>query len=178
MTAVPLPGGGGTAVRNAVPGDAAAIAAIYAPHVLHGTASFEEVPPDAAEVGRRMAAVLDRGWPWLVAVQNGAVSGYAYAAQLNPRAGYRFTCEDSIYLHPDAIGQGLGHRLLAALIAAAAGCGFQRMIAVIGDADNAASVALHARHGFVPAGRLHRVGYKFGRWLDVVHMERTIGSPE
>ena len=161
-------------IRPAALADAEAVAAIYAHHVLHGTASFEEAPPDAAEMGRRMAEVLDQGWPWLLADEGNNAVGYAYAAQLKPRSGYRYTCEDSIYLHPEATGRGIGTRLLAALIEAAVACGFTRMVAVIGDAENAASIGLHAAHGFAPAGTLRRVGWKFGRWLDVVHMQRDI----
>ena len=164
-------------IRPALPGDAPAVAVVYAPHVLHGTASFEEVPPDAAEMGRRMAAVLDRGWPWLVAERDGRILGYAYAAQLKPRAAYRYTCENSIYLDSDAVGHGIGTLLLAALIEASVACGFRRMVAVIGDSGNAASIALHARHGFAHAGTLAQVGFKFGRWLDVVHMQRTLPAP-
>lgn len=165
-------------IRPATPADAAAVAEVYAHHVRHGTASFEEVPPDAEEIARRMAAILDRGWPWLVAAgADGAVLGYAYAGQLNPRSGYRYSCEDSVYVRHDAIGRGIGSRLLPALIDSCRAAGFRRMFAVIGDAGNAGSIALHARHGFTHAGTLQQAGYKFGRWLDVVHMERPLEEP-
>ncbi len=163
-------------IRPAHPADCPAIAEIYAHHVLHGTASYETVPPDAAELARRMARVLDSGWPWLVAEQaDGTLLGYAYATQFRDRAAYRFVCEDSIYIRHDARGQGLGKTLLAALIEACTAGGFRQMIAVIGGAEPA-SEALHASLGFTLAGRLSGIGRKHGRWLDTLYMQRALGT--
>jgi L-amino acid N-acyltransferase YncA len=155
--------------------DASAIAAIYAHHVLHGTASFETVPPDDVDMRQRIARVTDAGWPWLVAEDaNGELLGYAYASQFRDRAAYRFACEDSIYIRADCRGQGLGSALLAALIEACTDAGFRQIIAVIGGAGPA-SAALHARHGFETAGRLAAIGRKQGRWLDTLYMQRQLG---
>lgn len=155
--------------------DAPQIAEIYAHHVLHGTATWEVVPPVAAEMATRMAGVLGAGWPWLVARDtSGAVLGYAYAAQYNPRAGYRYACENSIYLRHDQLGRGIGTALLAALIADCAACGFRQMVAGIAGSQPA-SIAVHARAGFAEVARLTSVGRKHGRWLDVIYMQRSLG---
>ena len=161
-------------IRAAVPGDAAAIAAIYGHHVLHGTGTFEEEPPSKAEMADRLAKVQARGWPWLVAEQDGRVIGYAYAAQFRDRAAYRFAAEDSIYIDPDHMGAGVGRALLDALLVASAEAGFERMFAVIGDSDNLGSVRLHERALFEHCGKLDKAGFKFGRYLDVVFMQRAI----
>lgn len=163
-------------IRPAIPADAGAIAAIYAHHVLHGTATFEEIAPDAKEIARRQAAILGGGHPYIVADADGRLLGYAYAAPLRPRSAYRFTLEDSIYLDPAATGRGLGRRLLDRLIADCTAAGARQLVAVIGDSGNAASIALHARAGFVHAGLLRSVGLKFGRWLDTVQMQRPLGD--
>lgn len=156
--------------------DAAAIARIYAHHVLHGTASWETEPPDAAEIAARLSKVLEAGWPWLVARSpDDAVIGYAYAAQYNPRAGYRWCCETSIYLRHDMLGRGIGTALLAALLEGCAAAGFRQAIAGISGGE-AASRALHARAGYVEVGRLNGVGRKHGRWLDVLYMQRSLGE--
>lgn len=158
--------------------DAPAIAEIYAHHVRHGTASFELDPPDEAEIAARMAKGLGQGWPWLAARgADGAVLGYAYAAQLHSRPGYRFACEDSIYIRHDALGQGIGTALLAALIDAATASGFRQMLALIAGTEPA-SIALHARAGFVRCGLQRGVGWKRGRWIDVIHMQRALGEGE
>lgn len=155
--------------------DAAEIAAIYAHHVLHGTASWEIVPPTPDDMGTRLAKVLGEGWPWLVARDaDGTILGYAYAAQYNPRAGYRYACEDSIYLRHDALGRGIGTLLLAALIEASEDWGFRQMVAGIAGSEPA-SVALHARAGFVEVARLRSMGRKHGQWLDVIYMQRALG---
>ena len=155
--------------------DTSQIAAIYAHHVLHGTASWEITPPDAAEMAARMGKVLGEGWPWLVAHGGDReLLGYAYAAQYNPRSGYRFACEDSIYLRHDVLGRGIGTALLAALIEACEALGFRQMIAGIAGSQPA-SVALHARAGFAEVARLHSVGRKHGQWLDVIYMQRSLG---
>jgi phosphinothricin acetyltransferase len=162
-------------IRPARLGDAAAIAAVYAPHVLTGTASFETEAPSAAEMAARMARVAGHGWPWLVWEAGGAVLGYAYASQFRDRPAYRATCENSIYVAAGCERRGIGRALLLALVDAARGCGFGQMIAVIGDAaGNHGSTGLHRACGFVDAGRLVAVGNKFGRWLDVAYMQRTL----
>ena len=162
-------------IRPATPADAAAIQAIYAHHVLHGTATFEEVPPDAAEIARRLAEIAGRGLPYLLAETGGRVLGYAYAGPYRARSAYRFTLEDSIYLAPDAIGRGLGRRLLRRLIADCTTVSARQLVAVIGDSANAGSIALHERLGFAHAGTLRSVGFKFGRWLDTVQMQLPLG---
>jgi L-amino acid N-acyltransferase YncA len=155
--------------------DAPAIAAIYAHHVLHGTATWEVVPPGAAEIGDRMRKILDAGWPWLVArSKDGELLGYAYAGQYHPRAGYRYACENSIYLRHDRLGQGIGTALLAALIDACEACRFRQMIAGIAGSQPA-SMALHAKAGFVEVARLKSIGRKHGQWLDVIYMQRCLG---
>lgn len=163
-------------IRPAAPTDAAALAAIYSHHILHGTGTFEEEPVDAAEMAARLGRIVARGWPWLAAEEDGEVLGYAYAAQFRDRAAYRYSAETSVYVREEARGRGVGGRLLAALIEAAAACGFRRLFAVIGDRGNAGSIALHGKHGFVHAGRLEQAGCKFGRTLDVVFMQRAIGG--
>lgn len=163
-------------IASATLADAPEVAAIYAHHVLHGTASWEIEPPTPDEMKGRMAKVLEAGWPWLVARgADGAVLGYAYAAQYNPRAGYRYACEDSIYLRHDALGRGIGTLLLAALIEASEAWGFRQMIAGIAGSEPA-SVALHARAGFAEVARLRSVGRKHGQWLDVIYMQRALGA--
>lgn len=170
----------GLTITAATPADAAAVAAIYAHYVLNGTATFEVAPPDAAEMARRIAAVRDAGHPWLIARDSaGEVLGYAYAGPFHPRAAYRFTCEDSIYLAPDRLGGGIGAVLLGAVIAAAEASGFRQMMAKIvapmAGAEDGGSVRLHRRFGFVEAGRMRAVGWKHGRWLDVIVMQRALG---
>jgi phosphinothricin acetyltransferase len=162
-------------VRAAGPDDAAAIAAIYAHHVAHGTASFDTEPRSDAETAAKIAECSSRGWPFLVAEADGEVVGYAYATQFRERPAYRSACENSIYIGPDHVGQGVGKLLLDALIEAAIAAGFRQMIAVIGGAEPA-SVALHARAGFVEAGRMRSVGRKHGRWLDTLYMQLGLGA--
>jgi L-amino acid N-acyltransferase YncA len=162
-------------LRAAMPEDFAAIATIYGDHVRDGTATFEIEPPDLPEMLRRWREVTERGLPYLVAMQGSALAGYAYAGAYRPRPAYRFTVEDSIYLRRDCVGQGIGRALLAALIAGCERAGARQMVAVIGDSGNAASIRLHAGAGFAPIGVLPDVGWKFGRWLDVVLMQRSLG---
>ncbi|MFM5952990.1 MAG: N-acetyltransferase family protein [Novosphingobium sp.] len=163
-------------IEPATPGDAAEIAAIYAHHVLHGTASYENRPPDDAEMAARMDRIAAAGWPWLVARDaDGAMLGYAYASQFRDRAAYRYACENSIYIRHDRRGEGIGKALLSALVGAAAACGFRQMIAVIGGGEPA-SVGLHAAHGFAHAGTLRAIGRKQGRWLDTVYMQVPLGE--
>ncbi len=155
--------------------DASAVAAIYAHHVLHESASWETEPPDADDIAGRMAKVLDAGWPWLVARdEQGDMLGYAYAGQFRERAGYRYSCEDSIYLRHDCRGQGIGSSLLKALLDRCEAIGFRQMIAGIAGVQPA-SIALHARFGFVEVARMPSVGRKHGRWLDLVYMQRALG---
>jgi L-amino acid N-acyltransferase YncA len=163
-------------IRPAAGGDVAAITAIYRPAVLTGTASFELDPPAEAEMLSRFHAVVDAGYPYLVAELEGRVAGYAYANAHRPRPAYRFTVEDSVYVAPDLQGKGVGGALLSALIAACTLAGFRLMVAVIGDASQHASIALHRRAGFAHCGSLHAVGHKFGRWLDTVLMELPLGE--
>jgi L-amino acid N-acyltransferase YncA len=162
-------------IRLATTGDAAAVAAIYAHHVAHGTASFDTEPRSTADMAAKISDCADRGWPFLVAERDGNRVGYAYATQFRDRPAYRTTCENSIYLDPAHLGQGIGTRLLDALIEAATEAGFRQMIAVIGGAEPA-SVALHARAGFAEAGRMRAVGRKHGRWLDTLYMQRSLGA--
>jgi phosphinothricin acetyltransferase len=165
----------GVVIRVATSGDAAAIATIYAPEVLTGTASFETEAPSVAEMAARMARVAKAGWPWLVADDAGAILGYAYAAQFRDRAAYAQTCENSVYVAATAHRRGVGKALLLALSDAARVAGFREMIAVIGDGSgNIASRRLHGACGFHDAGLLRNVGRKFGRWLDVAYMQKTL----
>lgn len=162
-------------IRPAAEADMAAIQAIYAPHVLRGFATFEEVPPGVEEMAARRAAVLSQGLPYLLAEAEGRVLGYAYAGAYRPRAAYRNTVEDSIYLGEGLGGRGIGRLLLSALIAACEQGPWRQMVAVIGDSGNAASIALHARAGFRMTGTLEAVGFKLGRWVDTVLMQRPLG---
>jgi len=162
-------------IRPSRPEDLAAITAIYGHAVRTGTGSFEIEPPDQAEMARRRDDVLAKGLPYLVAETQAGVLGYAYATPFRPRPAYRFSVENSVYVHADARGQGLGSLLLAELIACCTDWGARQMLAVIGDSANAGSVALHRRAGFQPAGQFQNVGRKFDRWLDVVLMQRALG---
>lgn len=155
--------------------DVAAITAIYAHHVLHGTGTFELDPPSEAEMASRRADVLSKGLPYLVAEVDGAVLGFAYCNWFRPRPAYRYSAEDSIYLAPHAGGQGLGRALLAELARRAEMAGVRKLIALIGDSGNTGSIGVHRSVGFEHAGVLASAGWKFGRWLDVVLMERALG---
>ena len=156
-------------VRAATTGDAGAIQRIYAHHVRHGAGTFEEEPPDRAEIESRM-----RTGHWVVAEADGRLLGYAYYGPYRPRSGYRYTVEDSVYVRPDAVGRGVGSRLLAALVEHAGAAGYRQLVAAVGSSDNTASIALHERHGFVRVGLLPGVGLKFGRTLDVVLLQRGL----
>lgn len=162
-------------IRQSHDDDVPTVHAIYAHHVVHGTASFEAEPPRVMDMHQRRAAVLAKGFPYLVAERDGAVVGYAYASTYRPRAAYGDTVENSIYLHPDAIGRGFGRPLLEALIAACEQRDLRQMIAVVGDSAHVASVRLHERCGFRLVGVLRDVGWKHGRWLDSVVLQRSLG---
>ena len=161
-------------VRSSTDADTAAIQAIYAHDVLHGTASFDEEPPDLAETARRRRSALAAGLPHLVADDGGRVLGFAYASPFRPRPAYRFTVESTVYVAPDAQRRGIGRALMARLIDDARAADRRQMIAAIGDSANVASIGLHAALGFVHAGTYRAVGFKFDRWLDVVLMQKTL----
>lgn len=156
--------------------DVAAITAIYGWHVHHGTGTFELDAPDEAETARRRDAVLAGDLPWLVAEAGGEVVGYAYASRFRPRPAYHFCLEDSIYVAPGAQGRGVGRLLLAELLARCQARGARQMLAVIGDSANLASIGLHRAQGFAPVGLLAAAGWKFERWIDVVIMQRALGT--
>ena len=162
-------------IRPAKTADIPAITRIYAHAVEHGTASFELTPPDETEMARRMRDLMGKGFPYLVAEDDGVLAGYAYAALYRTRPAYRFTVENSVYVLPDMHRRGIGKMLLEKLIEDCTILGFRQMIAVIGDSDQAASIGLHKACGFEPAGNLKSVGYKFGRWLDTPLMQRALG---
>jgi phosphinothricin acetyltransferase len=166
----------GVTIRGARPTDLSRVQAIYAHHVLHGTASFEEEPPSLAEVTRRYDDVLGRALPYLVAELDGSVVGYSYAGPYRLRSAYRFTVENSVYVDAALAGRGIGAALLGELVARCETRGLREIVAVIGDSGNAASIGLHRRFGFEPVGTLRGVGFKFGRWLDSVLMQRRLGS--
>ncbi len=163
-------------IRPSTDADLPAITAVYAHAVLHGTGTFELDPPDATDMARRRDDVLDKGLPWLVAESAGKVLGYAYANHFRPRLAFRFCLEDSIYLHEAARGKGVGKLLLTELVGRCEAAGARQMLAVIGDSANTGSVALHAALGFSHTGVLKASGWKFDRWLDVVLMQRALGS--
>ena len=166
----------GLIVRASSEADVARCAEIYAHHVLHGTASFELEPPDIEEMKKRRAAVLDLGLPHLVGERDGRVVGYAYASSWRPRPAYKYSVEDSIYIDKDAVGQGVGKALLPVLIDQCIALGKRQMVAVIGDSAQTPSIRLHASCGFEMVGTLQSIGFKFGRWLDSVLMQRELGA--
>jgi phosphinothricin acetyltransferase len=163
-------------IREALPADLSTIQAIYSHHVLHGLASFEEVPPDAAEIERRYRDIVGRGLPYVVVESDGRVAGFAYAGPYRTRPAYRYTVEDSVYVAPDALGKGLGHAALTEVIGRTTGRGFRQMIAIIGDSGNLPSIRLHEKVGFRHAATLQAVGFKFGRWVDTVIMQLGLGA--
>jgi phosphinothricin acetyltransferase len=166
-------------VRDATPADLPAITAIYGHHVLHSTGTFEEEPPPEPEMAARIARVQDAGFPWLVAEdEDGAVLGFGYCGPFRPRPAYRFTAEDSVYVRDDIRGQGVGKALVAEVLSRAEAMGIRQMMAVIGDAENVGSIGLHISLGFRQVGVLKAVGMKFGRWVDVVQMQRALGEGE
>jgi len=162
-------------IRPSREDDLPAIARIYGHHVLHGTGTFETEPPSVADMTSRRADVLAKGLPWLVVELDGDVAGFAYGNWFKPRPAYRFSVEDSIYMAPEAAGRGLGRALLAELLAQLEARDIRKVMAVIGDSANAGSIGLHTALGFNRVGVVQSCGWKFGRWLDIVLMEKTLG---
>jgi L-amino acid N-acyltransferase YncA len=163
-------------IRPAAAADLPFVTAIYAHAVLHGTATFELIPPDLAEMTRRFGTLMDCGYPYFVAALEGRVVGYAYAGAYRPRPAYRFTVENSVYLEPAIHRRGIGRQLLQRLVAESEARGYRQMIAVIGDSANAGSIGVHTKCGFAMIGTHPDVGFKFGRWLDTVMMQRALGD--
>jgi L-amino acid N-acyltransferase YncA len=163
-------------VRAATPADAAAVQAIYAHHVEHGTGTFEERAPTVPEMSARMATVADHGLPWRVTERAGRIIGYAYASPFRLRAAYRYTAEVTVYAAPDAQRIGVGRAALTEVIEACEGLGLHQLVAVIGGSDNAGSIGLHAALGFVHMGTTPGLGWKHGRWHDVVWMQRALNG--
>jgi phosphinothricin acetyltransferase len=161
-------------IRDVTVDDAAAIAEIYAHHVLYGTATYDIDPPSAEETSTKIERITGAGWPFIVVVAEGEVAGYAYVTQFRDRAAYRFACEDSIYVHPERMGRGIGKALITALCERAEAAGFRQIIAVIGGGEPA-SVGVHRACGFEKVGELHAVGWKKERWLTSVYMQRSLG---
>ncbi len=162
-------------IRPVTDADLEVVTAIYGHHVLHGLGTFEETPPAVEEMARRIATVSSHGLPYLVA-EDGGVLGFAYAGPFRPRAAYRFTVEDSVYVAPEAAGKGVGRALMARLIELCEAKGLRQMIAVIGDSGNAASIGLHQAMGFEMRGTAAGAGYKHGRWVDIVWMQRALNG--
>lgn len=163
-------------IRPARSDDTPALAAIYAHHVLHGFGTFETSPPDAAWMEAKRNDVQRYGLPFLVAEDEGRLLGYAYAGPFRPRPGYRYTVEDSVYVAPDAMGHGVGRAALSAVLEACEAMGLRQVVAVIGDSGNAASIGLHKALGFEHAGVGKSFGYKLGRWVDVVWMQKALNG--
>jgi L-amino acid N-acyltransferase YncA len=162
-------------IRDVRENDAKAIAAIYGHHVLHGTASYDLAPPSIEDTHAKIRRIASAAWPFVVEEESGELAGYAYVTQFRDRAAYAWTCETSIYVHPQWLGRGIGKSLLNELCRRAEGCGFRQIVGVIGGAEPA-SIALHASCGFREVGRLRAVGWKQGRWLDNVYMQRELGE--
>ena len=162
-------------IRNATEADIPEMQAIYAHHVLTGTGTFDEEPPSVEELTDKFRKVVEHGWSWLVAADATGVLGYAYYTQFRDRSAYRYCVEDSIYVRDDVRGQGVGKALVSALIEHATARGMRQMSAVIGDSENVGSIGVHASLGFHMVGTLRAVGVKFGRWVDVVSMQRALG---
>jgi phosphinothricin acetyltransferase len=163
-------------LRPSTDADVPAVTAIYAHHVTHGTGTFETTAPTEADMAARRADVLAKGLPYLVAENGGKVVGFAYCNWFKPRPAYRFSAEDSIYLDPDAAGQRLGNKLLSELTRQAEAAGIRKLIAVIGDSNNVRSIGVHRAVGFRHVGTIESCGWKFGRWLDIVLMEKSLGE--
>ncbi len=163
-------------IRDAQASDAPALAAIYGHHALHGLGTFEEVCPSNEDMAERLEAIRALGLPYLVAEDGGAVTGFAYAGPFRTRSAYRFTAEDSVYIAPGHLGRGLGRTLLQAVLDRSEALGVRQMVACIGDSGNLASIGLHQALGFEPAGVIPALGWKHGRWVDIVFMRRALGA--
>ncbi|HEX7251187.1 MAG TPA: GNAT family N-acetyltransferase [Burkholderiales bacterium] len=163
-------------VRPATPDDLPVIQAIYAHHVARGLASFEEEVPPVQEMRRRYEEVTAKGLPYLVAEAGGAIAGYGYCTLYRTRSAYRYALEDSVYVRNDAVGKGIGKAILGELVKRCEALGYRQMIAVIGDSANAASIGVHASQGFLRVGTLRSTGFKLGRWVDSVLMQRPLGT--
>ncbi|WP_091741881.1 GNAT family N-acetyltransferase [Phenylobacterium immobile] len=163
-------------VRTSTPADADAMAAIYGWHAVHGFGTFEEAAPTTADMAARRAAIVAKGLPHFIAEDDGGVLGFAYAGPFRPRAAYRYTVEDSVYVAPDAVGRGVGRLLLAQVLRACENLGVRQVMAVIGDSGNAASIGLHRSLGFEPAGVGRNLGFKHGRWVDIVWMQKALNG--
>ncbi len=161
-------------ILTATPAELEDIQAIYAHHVLHGTGTFEEIPPSFEEMATRYAAGVAKGHAWLVARDAAGCHGFGYYGGFRARPAYRFTVEDSVYVREGVRGQGVGKAIVAALLDHAKAAGFKQMLALIGDSENAGSIGVHASLGFLPVGSMRKVGFKFGRWLDVVTMQKAL----
>ena len=165
-------------LRPSVERDITAIAAIYRHHVLHGIASFEEIPPETDEIAIRWREIVASGLPYLVAERHGRVLGYCYASLYRTRSAYRFSVEDSIYIDHTQLGRGIGRALLSETIARCTALGYRQMIAVIGGSETVSSIRLHAALGFAQVGIFPAIGFKFGRWIDSVYMQRALGPSQ
>ncbi|QCK85004.1 N-acetyltransferase family protein [Phreatobacter aquaticus] len=167
---------GASVIRAATPADIPAITAIYGPNVLNGRASFEYEAPDEPEMAKRQASILSGGYPYIVSERDGVIEGYAYASAYRTRPGYRFACENSVYVSPDAQGRAVGKALLNRLIDLTTEAGYRQMIAVIGNLGNHGSIALHRACGFTVVGVLPSIGWKLDTWVDCVLMQRPLGQ--
>jgi phosphinothricin acetyltransferase len=163
-------------VRDATAADVPSLQAIYAHHVMHGFGTFDEVPPNLAAMEAKWRGIVASGLPWLVAEEAGEVAGFAYASIFRPRPGYRYSVEDSVYVRDDRRGRGVGAKLLGRLIERCELAGVRQVIAVVGDSQNAASIGLHRRAGFEHSGIIKCVGFKLGRWVDIVMMQRALNG--
>jgi len=163
-------------VRDVESGDIGALQAIYAHHVLHGLGTFDEVPPSAGDFDEKWRASLTHGLSWLAAIDGADVVGFAYTSLFRPRTAYRYTVEDSVYIRDDWRKRGVGSALLAPLLQRCERLGVRQVVAMIGDSGNAGSIALHAKHGFTHAGTVTGAGFKFGRWVDVVLMQKALNG--
>ena len=166
----------GMIVRAATEADAPALAAIYGHHVLTGFGTFEEVPPPAEEMARRMTGVVERGLPYVLAEDEGRILGFAYASPYRPRAAYRYTAEDSVYVAHDAAGRGVGRAVLSQVIAACEDLGLRQLVGIVGDSGNAASIGLHKALGFEVFGVGRSFGFKHGRWVDIVFLQKALNG--